>query len=58
MKLDIVYDGKVSSNVSDAEKRLLELITGSEPQTESEIQMLKEIEELKKSGKIIDIPQM
>jgi hypothetical protein len=58
MKLDIVYDGKVSSNVSDAEKRLLELITGSEPQNESEIQMLKEIEELKKSGKIIDIPQM
>ena len=58
MKLDIVYDGKVSSNVSDAEKRLLELITGSEPKNESEIQMLKEIEELKKSGKIIDIPQM
>lgn len=58
MKDDIVYDGKVSSNISDAEKRLLELIAGEEPQNESEVLMVKQIEELRKSGKIIDIPQM
>jgi hypothetical protein len=58
MKEDIVYDGKVSSNISEPEKRVLELIGGSEPQNESEIQLLKEIQELMKSGKVVDIPQM
>ena len=58
MKEDIVYDGKVSSNISDAEKRVLELIGGAEPQNESEVQLLKEIQELMKSGKVVDIPQM
>lgn len=58
MKDDIVYDGKAQNDMSDAEKRLLELIAGAEPQNESEVQMVKEIEEIKKSGKIIDIPPM
>lgn len=58
MKEDIVYDGKVSSNISEAEKRVLELIGGAEPQNDSEKQLLKEIEELMKSGKVVDIPQM
>jgi len=58
MKEDIVYDGKVSSNISEPEKRVLELIGGAEPQNESEIQLLKEIQELMKSGKVVDIPQM
>ena len=58
MKDDLVYDGKAQNDMSDAEKRLLELIAGAEPQNESEVQMVKEIEEIKKSGKIIDIPPM
>ena len=32
MKDDIVYDGKAQNDMSDAEKRLLELIAGAEPQ--------------------------
>jgi hypothetical protein len=58
MKYEIVYDGKVSNDMSDAEKRLLELIAGESPVNDSERQTVKEIEEARKAGKVIDIPAM
>lgn len=58
MKYEIVYDGKTNSDISDAEKRLLELIAGETPVNDSERQMVKEIEEARKAGKTIDIPGM
>ena len=38
------------------EKRLLALICGAEPLNESEIEMVKQIKEIKEQGHIIDIP--
>jgi hypothetical protein len=55
---DIVYDNSTSNDMSDEEKRLLELIGGAEPQNESEIAMVKEFEEMRKKGIIIEIPPM
>jgi hypothetical protein len=58
MKYEIVYDGKTSNDMSEAEKRLLELIAGETPVNDSERQMVKEIEDALKEGKSIDIPGM
>ena len=57
-KEDVIYDKNIRNDISDAEKRLIELINGAEPQTPEEIEMVKEIEEAKKNGQIIDIPGM
>ena len=57
-KEDVIYDKNIRNDISDAEKRLIELINGAEPKTPEEIEMAKEIEEAKKNGQIIDIPGM
>ena len=58
MDIKIVYDGTTSNDMSDEERRLLELIGGAEPQNEPEIAMVKEFEEMRKKGIIIEIPPM
>lgn len=57
-EIEIDYDGSISNDMSDSEKRVLELIYGAKPQNESEIAMVKEFEEMRKNGIVIDIPQM
>lgn len=57
-EMDIVYDNSTANDMSDAEKRLLDLIYGAKPETESEIAMVKEFEEMRKKGIVIEIPQM
>jgi len=57
-KIVIEYDPAMKSDTSDSEKRLIELINGAEPKTPEEIEMVKEIQEAKKNGQIIDIPGM
>jgi hypothetical protein len=57
-KNEVIYDENLRNDVSEFEKRLIELINGAEPKTPDEIEMLKEIQEAKKNGQIIDIPGM
>ena len=57
-KIKIHYDPAMKSDTSDAEKRLIELINGAAPKTPEEIELVKEIEEAKKNGNIIEIPGM
>ena len=57
-KIEINHDGTLKSDLSDSEKRLIELINGAEPKTPDEIKMVKEIQEAKKNGQIISIPGM
>ena len=57
-EIEIDYDGSTDNDISDAERRLLDLIYGAKPENESEIAMVKEFEEMRKKGIVIEIPQM
>lgn len=57
-KEEVIYDENLNNEISDSEKRLIELINGAEPKTPDEIEMVKEIQEAKKNGQIINIPGM
>ena len=57
-KEEVIYDENLKNDTSDSEKRLIELINGAAPTTPDEIEMVKEIQEAKKNGQIIDIPGM
>ena len=45
--MDIIIDNKPNSDMSPKERRLMELINGAEPKDDSELQMVKEINEIK-----------
>ena len=53
---DIIIDNKPNSDISPKERRLMELINGAEPKDENEIQMVKEIQEIKAKGHVVWIP--
>jgi bisphosphoglycerate-independent phosphoglycerate mutase (AlkP superfamily) len=53
---DIIIDNKPNSDMSPKERRLMELINGAEPKDENEIQMVKEIQEIKAKGPVVWIP--
>jgi hypothetical protein len=55
-KNEIVNDRVPSNDMSPKERRLMELINGAEPKDEDEIQMVKEIQEIKDKGHIVWIP--
>ena len=50
---DIIIDNKPNSDMSPKERRLMELVNGSEPKDDSEKQMVKEI---KDKGQVVWIP--
>jgi hypothetical protein len=52
----VVIDNKPNNDMSPKERRLMELINGAEPKDESEIQMVKEIQEIKAKGHVVWIP--
>jgi len=53
---DIIIDNKPNSDMSPKERRLMELINGAEPKDDSELQMVKEINEIKAKGHVVWIP--
>ena len=53
---DIIIDNKPNSDMSPKERRLMELVNGSEPKDDSEKQMVKEIQEIKDKGQVVWIP--
>ncbi len=53
---DIIIDNKLNSDMSQKERRLMELINGAEPKNESERQMVKEIQDIKDKGQVVWIP--
>jgi hypothetical protein len=55
---DIIVTTSTESVLSGPEKRLKELIGGSKPMNAHEEQIVKDIEKIKKAGRIIDIPGM
>ena len=55
-EITIVNDGIPSNDMSPKERRLMELINGAEPKDEIEVQMVKEIKEIKDKGHIVWIP--
>jgi len=52
------YTGDATCVISEPEKRYLAMIRGETPLNESEVKMQQEIIQMKKEGKIIDIPSM
>ena len=52
----IIIDNKPNSDMSPKERRLMELINGSEPKDESEKQIVKEIQDIKDKGQVVWIP--
>ena len=52
----VIVDNKPNGDISPKERKLMELINGAEPKDESEIQMIKEIQEIKDKGHIVWIP--
>ena len=56
MKRKTTVITSTKSVIDGAEKRLLELAKGDKPKNESEVQLKKEIDEIKKKGRFIDIP--
>lgn len=55
-EIEIVNDRLPSNDISPQARRLMELINGAEPKDESEIQMVKEIQEIKDKGHEVWIP--
>lgn len=53
---NIIIDNKPNSDMSQKERRLMELINGAEPKDENEKQMAKEIQEIKDKGHVVWIP--
>ena len=53
---DIIIDNKPNSDMSPKERRLMELINGSEPKNEVEKQIVKEIKEIEAKGDVVWIP--
>lgn len=53
---EVVVDNKPNSGMSPKEKRLLELINGAEPKNDQEIEIAKNIQEIKDKGQMIWIP--
>jgi bisphosphoglycerate-independent phosphoglycerate mutase (AlkP superfamily) len=53
---DIIIDNKPNSDMSPKERRLMELINGAEPKDDSELKMVKEINEIKAKGHVVWIP--
>ena len=53
---NIIIDNKPNSDMSQKERRLMELINGAEPKDDSEKQMVKEIQEIKDKGQVVWIP--
>ena len=53
---DIIIDNKPNSDMSPKERRLMELVNGSEPKDDSEKKMVKEIQEIKDKGQVVWIP--
>ena len=51
-------DGYAESLLSEAEKRYLAMMNGLPPLNEKEAKMQKEIMQMMKEGKIVDIPSM
>jgi bisphosphoglycerate-independent phosphoglycerate mutase (AlkP superfamily) len=53
---DIIIDNKPNSDMSPKERRLMELINGTEPKDEAEKQIVKEIKEIEAKGDVVWIP--
>ena len=50
------YRTKIESDTSDYERRMIELINGDKPRNKDERELVKEIKQAEKEGKIIDVP--
>ena len=55
-EIEIVNDGTPSNDMSPEARRLMELTNGAEPIDDDEIQMVKEIQEIKDKGREVWIP--
>lgn len=55
-EIEIVNDRLPSNDISPQARRLMELINGAAPIDDDEIQMLKEIQEIKDKGREVWIP--
>jgi hypothetical protein len=53
---DIIIDNKLNSDMSQKERRLMELINGAEPKDEAEKKIVKEIKEIEAKGDVVWIP--
>jgi ribonuclease HII len=56
--IDRVWDSSTENDMSEAEKRYIAMINGEKPRNEEEAIMQREIIQMRKEGKIIDIPSM
>jgi predicted transcriptional regulator len=55
-KNDLIYDGVPKDTLSDSEKRLMALINGDKPRDANEEAIVRDIENDRKKGYILDIP--